>query len=348
MTTPNALQVQAFHTTDVTEQVRATPGWQQQYRQMSPGHFSGELRCLGLDGVEVYEERLNTRVEQFFRPPSGSLAFCFDRSENSLYLLNEQSRNIWITPENYEEVAVVFDQAFLARHGLDTQRLDGLFMVPLGSGQNALFGSWLSATLTRLGHADCPLQGQALAEQLLEDCLFILDSACQRLDGGALGRRSEAREIMRRVSEWAADCPEETLNLMALADVAGGHVQILLDSIISVQSMAKSGKVKPIAVTSTQRSGVAPDVPTAVEAGVKGFQASSWNALAVPGKTPRPVIDRLNKDIVAALAKPEVKKKLADLNIDADQSTPDEAAQLLASDIQRWAAVIQRAGIPKQ
>ncbi|MNE25227.1 HTH-type transcriptional activator RhaS [compost metagenome] len=116
---------------------------------------------------------------------------------------------------------MVFDQAFLARHGLDTQRLDGLFMVPLGSGQNALFGSWLSATLTRLGHADCPLQGQALAEQLLEDCLFILDSACQRLDGGALGRRSEAREIMRRVSEWAADCPEETLNLMALADVAG-------------------------------------------------------------------------------------------------------------------------------
>ena len=86
MTTANALKVQAFHTTDVTEQVRATPGWQQQYRQMSPGYFSGELRCLGLEGVEVYEERLNTRVEQFFRAPSGSLAFCFDRSENSLYL----------------------------------------------------------------------------------------------------------------------------------------------------------------------------------------------------------------------------------------------------------------------
>ena len=76
MTTPTALQVQAFHTTDVAEQVRATPGWQQQYRQMSPGHFSGELRWLGMEGVEVYEERLNTRVEQFFRAPRGSLAFC--------------------------------------------------------------------------------------------------------------------------------------------------------------------------------------------------------------------------------------------------------------------------------
>ena len=109
----------------------------------------------------------------------------------------------------------------MARHGLDVKRLDGLFMVPLGSGQNALFGSWLSATLTRLADADSPLEGQALAEQLLEDCLFILDNACQRLQGDALGRRDEERAIMRRVSEWAADCPEETLNLMELAQVAG-------------------------------------------------------------------------------------------------------------------------------
>ncbi|MHC6225739.1 helix-turn-helix domain-containing protein [Pseudomonas sp. X10] len=221
MTSSNALQVQAYITTDVTEQVRATPGWQQQYRQMSPGHFNGQLRCLGLDGVEVYEERLNTRVEQFFRAPSGSLAFCFDRSENSLYLLNEESRNIWITPENYQEVAVVFDQAFLQRHGLDVQRLEGLFMVPLGSVQNALFGGWLSATLTRMAQNAEGLDEQALGEQLLDDCLFILDNACQRLQGDALGRRGEERAIMRRVSEWAADSPEETLNLMELAQVAG-------------------------------------------------------------------------------------------------------------------------------
>lgn len=238
MTTPNALQVQAFTTSDVTEQVRATPGWQQQYRQMSPGHFSGQLRCLGLDGVEVYEERLNTRVEQFFTAPSGSLAFCFDRSEDSLYLLNEQSRNIWITPENYQEVAVVFDQRFLTNHDLDPKRLDGLFMVPLGSGQNALFGSWLSATLTRLSQADCPLEGQALAEQLLEDCLFILDNACQRLQGGALGRRGEERAIMQRVSQWAADCPEETLNLMQLAAVAGVSLRQLQQAFKAFTGMA--------------------------------------------------------------------------------------------------------------
>lgn len=214
-------RVQAFSTTDVTDQVRATPGWQQQYRQMSPGHFSGELRCLGLDGVEVYEERLNTRVEQFFRAPSGALAFCFDRSDHSLYLLNEESRNIWITPENYQEVAVVFDQAYLQRHGLDLKRLEGLFMVPLGGVQNALFGGWLSATLSRLSADGQGADQQALGKQLLDDCLFILDSACQRLQGDAQGRRNEERAIMRRVSEWAADSPEETLNLVELAHVAG-------------------------------------------------------------------------------------------------------------------------------
>ncbi len=128
----------------------------------------------------------------------------------------------------------------------------------------------------------------------------------------------------------------------------GKQVDVGVEILGPALTQIKAGAFRALAVTGKRRSSALPDVPTAVEAGVKGFQASSWNALAVPGKTPRPVIDRLNKDIVAALAKPEVRKKLADLNIDADQSTPDEAAQLLASDIKRWGAVIEKAGIPKQ
>lgn len=128
----------------------------------------------------------------------------------------------------------------------------------------------------------------------------------------------------------------------------GKQVDVGVEILGPALTQIKAGAFRALAVTGKKRSSALPDVPTAVEAGVKGFQASSWNALAVPGKTPRPVIDRLNKDIVAALAKPEVRKKLADLNIDADQSTPDEAAQLLASDIKRWGAVIEKAGIPKQ
>jgi tripartite-type tricarboxylate transporter receptor subunit TctC len=128
----------------------------------------------------------------------------------------------------------------------------------------------------------------------------------------------------------------------------GKQVDVGVEILGPTLTQIKAGAFRALAVTGKKRSSVLPDVPTAVEAGVKGFQASSWNALAVPGKTPRATIDRLNKDIAAALGKPEVKKKLADLNIDADPSTPDEAAQLLVADIQRWAAVIQRAGIQKQ
>lgn len=221
MTACNPLQVQAFDTADVAEQIRATPGWVQHYQQMSPGHFAGRVRYLDLQGVEIYEEHMNTRVEQNFSAPEGSLAFCFDRSDNALYVLNEESRNIWITPENYQEIAVVFGPEFVQRHGLNVARLEGLFMAPLNSGQNALFSRWLSGTLTRLAQTLDPPSREALTQQLLEDCLYILDNACVCLDRGGLQRRTEERAVMKRIGEWAADSPEETLNLVELSQVAG-------------------------------------------------------------------------------------------------------------------------------
>ena len=221
MTTSSPLHVQAFTTEDVAEQIRATPGWVQQYQQMSPGHFAGRVRYLDLQGVEIYEEQMNTRVEQNFSAPEGSLAFCFDRSDNALYVLNGESRNIWITPENYQEIAVVFGPEFVQRHGLDVARLEGLFLAPLNSGQNALFSRWLSSTLTQLAQTLDPPSKEALTQQLLEDCLYLLDNACVCLDRGALQRRTEERSVMKRIGEWAADSPEETLNLLELSQVAG-------------------------------------------------------------------------------------------------------------------------------
>ncbi|AQT93932.1 helix-turn-helix domain-containing protein [Pseudomonas azotoformans] len=218
MTQATALRVQAFTTGDVAAQCSATPGWVQQYQQMSPGHFAGQIRYLDLQGVEVYEECMNTRVEQHFNAPAGALAFCFDGSDNALYLLNGESRNTWITPENYREVAVVFGPQFVQRHGLDVAKLEGLFMAPLTGQQNALFARWLSGTLTRLSTVSDPA---ALIQQLLDDCLFILDNACVCLDRSSLQRRNEERRLMARIGEWAADAPDETVNLLELAQIAG-------------------------------------------------------------------------------------------------------------------------------
>ncbi|MBC3269999.1 helix-turn-helix domain-containing protein [Pseudomonas sp. SWRI81] len=240
MTTCNPLQVQAFNTADVAEQVRATPGWVQHYQQMSPGHFAGQIRYLDLQGVEVYEEQMNTRVEQNFSAPTGALAFCFDRSDNALYLLNEESRNIWITPENYQEIAVVFGPAFVREHALDVAKFDGLFMAPLTCGQNALFSRWLSSTLTKLSQTIDIDSKEVLAEQLLEDCLFILDNAQARLDRSGLQRRGEERMIMKRVGEWAADSPEDALNLLELAQVAGVSLRQLQQAFKAYTGMTPS------------------------------------------------------------------------------------------------------------
>jgi len=234
----NSLQVQAFNTADVAEQIRATPGWVQHYQQMSPGHFSGQVRYLDLHGVEIYEESMNTRVEQNFSAPQGSLSFCFDRGDNALYVLNGESRNIWITPENYQEIAVVFGPEFVKRHSLDIARLEGLFMAPLNSRQNGLFSRWLSGTLTRLSQTFDPPSREALTQQLLEDCLFILDNACVGLDQSALQRRAGERAIMKRVGEWAADTPEEHLNLLELSQVAGVSLRQLQHAFKTYTDMA--------------------------------------------------------------------------------------------------------------
>ena len=238
MTESNPFHVLAFNTSDVAEQVRATPGWVQHYQQMSPGNFAGRVRYLDLQGVEIYEECMNTRVEQNFAAPQGSLAFCFDRSDNALYVLNGESRNIWITPENYQEVAVVFGPEFVQRHGLNVEQLEGLFMAPLNSVQTALFSRWLSGTLTRLSHTIDPPSKEALTQQLLDDCLYILDNACVCLDRGALQRRAGGRMIMKRIGEWAADAPEETLNLLELSQVAGVSLRQLQHAFKTYTGMA--------------------------------------------------------------------------------------------------------------
>lgn len=128
----------------------------------------------------------------------------------------------------------------------------------------------------------------------------------------------------------------------------GKQVDVGVEILGPALAQIRAGTLRALALTGPRRSTMLPDVPTAVEQGVKGYVATSWNGLAVPAKTPREVVMRLNQSINAALENTEVRKKLADLNIDPDGSTPEQAAELLAADIKRWSGVIERAGIPKQ
>ena len=110
----------------------------------------------------------------------------------------------------------------------------------------------------------------------------------------------------------------------------------------------KSGAFNAIAVTSAKRFSGLPNVPTVAESGLPNYQATSWNALAAPAKTPQPVIDRLAREINAAVADPEVKARLLALGIVAQGGTPASTSKLLATDTAKWGAVIAKAGIEKQ
>ena len=128
----------------------------------------------------------------------------------------------------------------------------------------------------------------------------------------------------------------------------GRQVDVAVEILGPMLPQIQAGAVRALAVTGEKRSVVLPQVPTALEAGVAGFVASSWNALAVPAGTPAAVVERLQREINTALADAGVRAKLLGLNVEARGSTPQQAAAVLAADIRRWSAVIERSGIPRQ
>jgi tripartite-type tricarboxylate transporter receptor subunit TctC len=133
-----------------------------------------------------------------------------------------------------------------------------------------------------------------------------------------------------------------------LTAVISGQVQVGLDIVAPVMGQVKGGALRVIAISSKQRSPILPDVPTAAESGVPGYESESWNGVAAPVKTPPAIIERLNKEVRAAVAAPDVKKRLQDLGIDARAGTPEQLRERLVADIAKWRAVIEKANIPRQ
>ena len=128
----------------------------------------------------------------------------------------------------------------------------------------------------------------------------------------------------------------------------GGQIDAAVEILGPVMGQIKGGALRALAVTGEKRASALPDVPTAIEGGVANYVASSWNGLAAPAKTPKAVIARLNRELTTILNQPDTRAKLLAINVDARASTPEQAAELLASDVKRWGDVIARAKIPKQ
>lgn len=141
--------------------------------------------------------------------------------------------------------------------------------------------------------------------------------------------------------------PHKTTGEVIVA-VRNGNVDLAVDFIAPLLSAIRSGQLRALAVTAAKRFPGLADVPTVIEAGVPGYDVASWNALAAPAKTPRPVVDKVRAALVRALAAPEVQKRYAELGVEGRASTPEELRDFYAAETKRWTRVVERAGIPKQ
>ena len=126
-------------------------------------------------------------------------------------------------------------------------------------------------------------------------------------------------------------------------DLLGGSVQLVFDNMPSALPLAKEGKIRAIAQTTAKRSAAAPDVPTVAET-LPGFEAITWFAMFAPANTPKPVIDRLNAEVLRVFKLPEVAERIKTLGLEAVLSSPDELAKYQATEIVKWAKVVKDSG----
>ena len=132
---------------------------------------------------------------------------------------------------------------------------------------------------------------------------------------------------------------------LALNDVIPGRVDVMFNTMAGVLQQARTGQLRGLAVTTAKRFPTAPEFPTVAEAGVPGFDVSSWYAFFVPAKTPAEIVKKMHADTVAVLAEPAIKDKLQQVGVMVIGSTPEQLAAQLKAETELWGPVIKAAGI---
>jgi tripartite-type tricarboxylate transporter receptor subunit TctC len=131
----------------------------------------------------------------------------------------------------------------------------------------------------------------------------------------------------------------------ALADLLGGQVDMMFEGGVSSLPHVRSGKLRALATTGGKRTGAMPELPTMAEAGVPGFEMTVWFGLVAPAGTPRPIIERLNREVGEILRTAELKERFAAAGIDITPSTPDELGERVRADLPYYTRLMRDAGI---
>jgi tripartite-type tricarboxylate transporter receptor subunit TctC len=131
----------------------------------------------------------------------------------------------------------------------------------------------------------------------------------------------------------------------AVIDLLGGQVHTMFSGMSSVLPHVKSGRLRPLAVTGAQRWPAVPDVPTVAESGFPGFEASVWFGVLAPARTPKPIITRLNQEIIKALSLPDVRERLSNVGFEIVGKSPEAFSAYIKSEVTKWAKVAKASGV---
>jgi len=134
----------------------------------------------------------------------------------------------------------------------------------------------------------------------------------------------------------------------ALTDTVGGQVQMMVSTFAPALPLVKSGRLRALGVTSAKRSAATPDIPTLMEAGVTGYDYSTWYGILAPAQTPRAIIDLLHRKTLAGLAREDARRKLEAQGVETTTDTPAEFHAFLKTETRKWVNVVRAAGIPSQ
>jgi tripartite-type tricarboxylate transporter receptor subunit TctC len=134
-------------------------------------------------------------------------------------------------------------------------------------------------------------------------------------------------------------------NPLAIVDVIAGRVPVFFDFVLTGLPHVREGKVRALATTGAHRSAVLPDVPTVMEAGVPDFETSTWFGIYAPAGTKPAIVKKLNAEILAVLAMPDIRERLTALGVDIIAEGPQALAALTKSDLEKWGPIVQKAGV---
>jgi len=132
---------------------------------------------------------------------------------------------------------------------------------------------------------------------------------------------------------------------LAHPDLLSGRVSIMFDTVAAINTQVKAGNVRALAVTTAKRAAIAPEIPTMAEAGLPGYETSTWGGILAPAGTPKAVVAKLNTEMNRILALPDVKQRMTDAGIEVGGGTPQQFNDFIQSEMVKWAKVAKDAGI---